>query len=159
MSLIKEPDISLSIDDILSLFSLVIEQITRYNIDQTEAAIYSSFILNTAHPLFELSMEDYLSRITTSFSLDKEILILSMMLLDRFMLMNPLYQFTERTMHKTIFLCMMETIKFTDDNGYTNLSFAEVGQFTPEELLEMEICFMDKIEYNMFIKEEEYIQY
>lgn len=53
----------------------------------------------------------------------------------------------------------METIKFTDDNGYTNLSFAEVGQFTPEELLEMEICFMDKIEYNMFIKEEEYIQY
>lgn len=80
MSLIKEPDISLSIDDILSLFSLIIEQITRYNIDQTESSIYSSFTLKTDHPLFELSMEDYLSRITTSFSLDKETLILSMML-------------------------------------------------------------------------------
>ena len=159
MSVIKDTDISLSFDDILSLFSLIIEQITKYNIDQPESTIYSSFTLKEDHPLFELSMEDYLNRITTSLSLDKETLILSMMLLDRFMLMNPLYHFTEKTMHKTIFLCIMETIKFTDDNGYTNLSFAEVGQFTPEELLEMEVCFMDKIEYNMFIKEEDYIQY
>ena len=147
MSVIKDTDISLSFDDILSLFSLIIEQITKYNIDQPESSIYSSFTLKEDHPLFELSMEDYLNRITTSFSLDKETLILSMMLLDRFMLMNPLYHFTEKTMHKTIFLCIMETIKFTDDNGYTNLSFAEVGQFTPEELLEMEVLSLKRDEH------------
>ena len=80
MSVIKDTDISLSFDDILSLFSLIIEQITKYNIDQPESSIYSSFTLKEDHPLFELSMEDYLNRITTSFSLDKETLILSMML-------------------------------------------------------------------------------
>lgn len=157
MSTIKET--KLSIDDLLSLFSSIIEKITKYNISQLESIDYSSFILNDNNPLFKISMEEYLNHITISFSLEKETLILSMMLLDRFMSMNPQFHFTERTMHKTIFLCIMETIKFTDDNGFTNLAFAKVGQYTPEELLSMEIVFMDKIQYDMFIKEEDYVQY
>jgi hypothetical protein len=53
----------------------------------------------------------------------------------------------------------METNKFYDDNSFSNKDFSAIGGIPSDELLMLEIVFMQMIEYQMHISEERYMSY
>ena len=58
-----------------------------------------------------------------------------------------------------MFLCIMSTNKFYDDNSYSNKDFSIIGGIPTGELLELEIEFMDMLQYNLFIDEAKFANY
>lgn len=55
------------------------------------------------------------------------------------------------------FLCLMEAQKFYDDESFTNKDYAKVCGVSPNELLLLETEFMDLIEFNLFIQDNDFI--
>lgn len=57
------------------------------------------------------------------------------------------------------FLCLMESQKFHDDENYSHKDYAKVSGVSPKELLKLELEFMELVNFNMFIKDDEYEAY
>jgi hypothetical protein len=105
----------------------------------------------------KMEIDEFIERIINYLKIDKTLLVLSMMMLDKILANN--FILTERNVHKVIFICFMETQKFFEDENYKNSDYAKVCGISVNELLLMEVSFMELINYNMFVKEEEYIEY
>ena len=159
MILNSESDKLQSLQELISLCSNIIDRIAVFEPLESPPIEYSSFVLPSTDKNYSLPIKNYLLKIATVLDLDKETMILSMMLLDRLLKMNSLFKLNDLTMHKTIFMCIMETVKFNDDNGFTNSSFALAGGYEPSELLQMEIDFLGLIEYNLNFGEKDFYSY
>lgn len=105
----------------------------------------------------KMEIDEFIERIVNYLNIDNTLLVLSMMMLDKILANN--FILTERNAHKVIFICFMETQKFFEDENYKNSDYAKVCGISVNELLLMEVSFMELINYNMFVKEEEYIEY
>ena len=105
----------------------------------------------------KMEIDEFIERIVNYLNIDNTLLVLSMMMLDKILANN--FILTERNVHKVIFICFMETQKFFEDENYKNSDYAKVCGISVNELLLMEVSFMELINYNMFVKEEEYIEY
>lgn len=147
------------LDEMISLCSSIIDRIILYEPLETPPIEYSTFVLPSTDKNYSIPIKNYLLKIAKLLDIDKETMILSMMLLDRLLKMNSLFILDNLTIHKTIFMCIMETIKFNDDNGYTNSSFAQAGGYEPSELLQMEIDFLGLIGYNLNFEEADFYNY
>ena len=79
------------------------------------------------------------------------------MILDK--ILSNKFILTENNAHKMIFMCFMETQKFYEDESYKNKDYANVCSVNVDELLLMEVSFMEIINYNMFIKDEDFQNY
>lgn len=88
---------------------------------------------------------------------DENVLILSMMNLDKFLKKDLVI--TEKNVHKVIFVCMMETQKFWNDESYSNKDYAKVCGISPEELFRLEYEFLSKFDFDLNIKEEDFFTY
>ncbi len=53
----------------------------------------------------------------------------------------------------------MEVQKFYNDANFTNKNFAKLCGMSTEELLELELKFLDFIDYNMNILDDDYFKY
>ena len=53
----------------------------------------------------------------------------------------------------------METQKFYEDENFKNKDYALVCGVSVDELLLMEVSFMELINFNLFIKDEDYQNY
>lgn len=105
----------------------------------------------------KMEIEEFIERIVNYLKIDNSLLVLSMMILDKILSNN--FILTEKNVHKIIFMCFMETQKFFEDENYNNSDYAKVCGVSINELLLMEVSFMELINFNMFIKEEDYIKY
>ena len=84
-------------------------------------------------------------------------MILAMMNLDKILAKN--FVITEKNVHKTFFICMMEVHKFLNDVTFRNNDYAKLCGISTKELLQLELEFMDFVDYNMNITEENYFAY
>ena len=84
-------------------------------------------------------------------------MILAMMNLDKILAKN--FVLTEKNVHKTFFICMMEVHKFFNDVTFRNNDYAKLCGISTKELLQLELEFMDFVDYNMNITEENYFAY
>ena len=53
----------------------------------------------------------------------------------------------------------METQKYYDDESFTNKVYAKTCGISTEELLELELEFMNYIDFKIYIKDEEFYKY
>lgn len=88
---------------------------------------------------------------------DENLMILSMMIFDK--ILAKKFVVTEKNIHKIFFLCMMEVQKYYNDVPFTNKDCAELSGLSTKELLDLELEFMNYIDYDMNITEENYIKY
>ena len=103
-------------------------------------------------------IENFIIRCIQLLDIEEEILILSMMALDKLLKNN--FLLCENNLHKVIFICIMETHKYYNDNDYiSNTDYSKVCGISTDELLKMELEFMNIIDFNMNINEEDYIKY
>jgi len=107
--------------------------------------------------LDKYDMEDFIYRCYKMLGFDSNLLILSMMNLDK--LLTNKFILTSTNIHKIFFTCMMETQKYYDDESFTNKVYAKTCGISTKELLELELEFMNYIDFNIYIKDEDFFQY
>ena len=107
--------------------------------------------------LDDLSIENFVILCYKSLGFDEHMLILSMMYFDKILAKD--FILTEKNIHKTFFICMMEVQKYYNDVPFTNKDFAKLIGISTEELLELELEFLEIVDYNMNIPEEKYLEY
>ena len=105
----------------------------------------------------ELSVVDFVILCYKSLNFDAHMMILAMMNLDKILAKN--FILTEKNVHKTFFICMMEVHKFFNDVTFRNNDYAKLCGISTKELLQLELEFMDFVDYNMNITEENYFAY
>lgn len=60
---------------------------------------------------------------------------------------------------RVIFLCLMETQKFFDDESFTNKAYAKIGNIDVYELLNLEIELLKSVQFDLSISYDDYIIY
>ena len=107
--------------------------------------------------LDKYDIEDYIILSYKKLGFSTNLLILTMMNLDKLLANN--FILTSENVHKVFFLCMMETQKYYDDEFFKNKDYSKVSGISTKELLELELEFLNNINFNIFIKDDDYIQY
>ena len=105
----------------------------------------------------KMKFETFIEKIVYILDFDDNLLILSLMVLDKFLSSKIIL--SESNVHKIFFICIMETHKFFDDNTFTNKDYAKMCGVSVDELLKMEIYFLESINFNLFIKDDEFKKY
>ena len=105
----------------------------------------------------KMKFETFIERIVYILDFDDNLLILSLMVLDKFLTSKIIL--SESNVHKVFFTCLMETHKFFDDNTFTNKDYAKMCGVSVDDLLKMEIYFLESINFNLFIKDDDFIKY
>lgn len=105
----------------------------------------------------KLDIEDFIINYYKKMDFNSYLLILAMMNLDKLLSKN--FILTDTNIHKVFFICMMETQKYYEDENFTNKDYAKICGITTDELLELELEFLNYLDFNIFIKDEEYFKY
>ena len=105
----------------------------------------------------KMKFETFIEKIVYILDFDDNLLILSLMVLDKFLTSKIIL--SESNVHKVFFTCLMETHKFFDDNTFTNKDYAKMCGVSVDDLLKMEIYFLESINFNLFIKDDEFKKY
>ena len=107
--------------------------------------------------LDKYDFEDYIIQAYKKLGFSTNLLILSMMNLDKLLANN--FILTSENVHKVFFLCMMETQKYYDDENFKNKYYSKVSGISTKELLELELEFLNNINFNIFIDVDDYNKY
>ena len=107
--------------------------------------------------LDDLSIENFVILCYKSLGLDDHMLILSMMYFDK--ILAKKFILTENNIHKVFFICMMEVHKFYSDVVFPNKDYAKLCGINTEELLELELEFLNYLDFNMNISEDDFFAY
>ncbi|KRX01571.1 Cyclin-like protein [Pseudocohnilembus persalinus] len=108
----------------------------------------------------KITLEKYMERIK-KFAIINEnyYFITALIYLERIVAKNQSnIQLTPFTVHRLLFVAVLTAIKFSNDNNYQNVYYAKVGGIKLQDLNKMEVEFLDLIEYNLLVSEEEYNQ-
>ena len=90
--------------------------------------------------------------------INDNLLVLIMMYIDK-IVENGNFILCEKNINKLFYTCLMITQKYYEDNSYNNKSYAKFVGISCEELLQMEIEFMNMINFKLFIKDEDFEKY
>jgi len=100
-----------------------------------------------------ISLNDYMKRIRHFTECSNEILVISLIYLERIL---EKHHFNKEKMnfHKLIFLALLAAIKYQEDDIHTNTYYARVGGVKGDDLFNLELEFLELIEFNLFVDEK-----
>ena len=176
----KDEDKSMNSKDTLNAVFMILNKILEYtkDLDENNPSVFDHYhqhshendksSLSTSYSdtsssgdfcceLDKYDIEDFVYRCYKMLGFDSNLMILSMMNLDK--LLANKFILNSTNAHKAFFTCMMETQKYYDDESFTNKVYAKICGISMEELLELELEFMKYIEFNIYIKDEEFFKY
>ena len=90
--------------------------------------------------------------------INDNLLVLIMMYIDK-IIANGKFILCEKNINKLFYTCLMITQKYYEDNSFNNKAYANLVGINCEELLKMEMEFMNMINFELFIKGEEFEKY
>lgn len=100
-----------------------------------------------------LSIEDYIKRLITSLDISKNLIIVSLIYIDRLKI-----KFNYDNGHKLILISLLIANKFLEDDNMNNNYWAACGGISLNHINKLEIKFIKKINYMLYIQEEEFIK-
>lgn len=104
----------------------------------------------------KITIVDFFDRILKYCKLDEASFIAMMIYLDR---ACGFIDLTKFNVHKIILGSMICAIKYTHDEIYANSFYARVGGINLHEMNIIEVAFLELIDFELYIKEEEYTKY
>ena len=131
-----------------SIFDLTLNQLSDTDSESEES---EEDLIN------KINLDNYIEKIVKHLDFDEHLLILSLMNLDKFLASN--FVLSELNIQKVFFVCSMVTQKFYDDEIFTTKDYAKLCNVSVNELLEMEIYFLNSINFNLFIKDDDFNKY
>ena len=153
----SSPSNDLLIQSISKTLSLILEQNKKLN-DYNQIVMLQSKMVFSAHSIPKISLFDYLTRIQTYSSIEAPTLICSLIYIDRICDIAGI-TLTYYNIHRILFAAVLTSIKYNEDVFYDNNYYAQVAGVRTKELKMIEYNFLELIEFNLFILEEEYLKY
>jgi len=172
----EQMNYSMDINELLNVMIVIIDKILGYtsNLSIQQASIFDSCPKNfskdtpgdntdnnstdeNSSNAEDCSIEILIIKYYKEFEFSPNLLILSLMNLDK--LLDSKFILSSNNVQKVLFICMMITQKYYDDVNYKNKDYADFFGITTEELLRLELEFLNYIDFKIFIHPEEYNKY
>lgn len=113
---------------------------------------FSSYTIPT------ITLKEYLTRIQIYSGVESSTLILSLILIDKMCKKSGIL-LTYFNIHRILFSSLLISIKFNEDSFFNNTFYSQIAGVKPEELQLLEYTFLEYNDFNVFVKDFEYIQY
>ena len=144
---------NLNLDDIItymsSYFTHIIKYNKKHNIKAIKDVFYSKKIPN-------LLIEDFIKRIIKYTNIEKDTLISSFIYINKF-IYNEKYIIGLNNIYRLIIASCTIAIKFHEDSNFTNSYYGKIGGLSLKEINIIEYYFYSKINFEMYIYENDYI--
>jgi hypothetical protein len=103
----------------------------------------------------EISIEKFIERLAKYTLIEESTLIISLMYIDRYCdcSKNKLSMFN---IHRLLIISVLLSIKFNEDENFSNEHYCKVGGIKVEEMIALELEYLKSIEWNIFVKSEDY---
>lgn len=105
-----------------------------------------------------ISIEDYISRLVKFTQVETSTLIISLLYLDK-ITKNKDIILCQKNIHRFILASIVLSAKFNEERHLKNSSYAKIGGISKEEMMNLELSFMDYINNRFFVDENEYEKY
>ena len=99
----------------------------------------------------DISLYEYLIRIISYSNCEENTLILSLIYIDK---ISKIKQLNKFNIYKILFTSILISLKFYEDEIFTNSYYSQIAGVSEKELIIMEYDFYILLNFNLFIKEE-----
>ena len=150
----------IEINNIVNAVSEILKQIIENNNEQP----IKNDSIRKKHPSLysevppKISIYEYVSRIQKYCAIEKNIIILGLIYIDRICDINRL-RLTNYNIHRILFISILIALKYNEDSIYSNKYYSEVAGVSLKELNSMEISFLELLDFKLFVSEEEFKKY
>ena len=117
-----------------------------------------SKLVFSANSIPGISINDYLIRIQTYSGIEKSTLILSLILIDHLCRKSELI-LSYYNIHRVLFGSILISIKFNEDSYYDNKFYSEIAGVKLKELQNIEECFFEMSDFDVYVDQQEFEQY
>ena len=141
----------------------IFDTFPQNNIDLTLSTTNSSSFSESSEDNFQLNeiitydLNNFIRAFAFKFQFNDNLLILSLMNIDKILAKN--FIITENNIKNLFLISMIETQKFYEDESFGNNLYAKFARINTNQLLEMEIEFLEIIDYKIFVPEEKFFNY
>ena len=150
----------IEINNIVNAVSEILKQIIENNNEQP----IKNDSIRKKHPSLysevppKISIYEYVSRIQKYCAIEKNIIILGLIYIDRICDINRL-RLTNYNIHRILFISILIALKYNEDSIYSNKYYSEVAGVSLKELNSMESSFLELLDFKLFVSEEEFKKY
>ena len=148
-------DSNASFTHISTIHPTLIKSITKNIFSLLQPCVTPKQTPFTAPFLPNISIYDYITRIVEYTHIEKETLITSLIYINRFCTKTN-FQITEYEIHRLLLTAIILSIKYNEDEIYSQTHFAEVGGIEVTELNQLEYHFVEGIDFSFYVSESEY---
>ena len=147
--------------DLINSISKTLETILEKN---KQLSNYKEIIKNQSKMYFSsytiptISIKEYLIRIQIYSGIENSTLILSLILIDKMCKRSGIL-LTYFNIHRILFSSLLISIKYNEDSFFNNTFYSQIAGVKPEELQLLEYTFLEYNDFNVFVKDFEYVQY
>lgn len=117
-----------------------------------------SHIIGGSSALDNYDFEDLFKFCIKMLKINDNILVLIMMYIDKIISKGNFIVCNENV-NKLFYTCIMITQKYYEDNSLNNKTYADLVGINYDDLLKMEMEFMKLVNFELFIKEEDFQKY
>ena len=150
----------IEINNIVNAVSEILKQIIENNNEQP----IKNDSIRKKHPSLysevppKISIYEYVSRIQKYCAIEKNIIILGLIYIDRICDINRL-RLTNYNIHRILFISILIALKYNEDSIYSNKYYSEVAGVSLKELNSMESSFLELLDFKLYVSEEEFKKY
>ena len=103
------------------------------------------------------TLTDYFYFWVKKFEFGEDLLILTMMNIDK--ILAKQFILNSDNVKNILFTCMVVTQKYYEDVIFNDKDYSKIGGYKTEDLINMEVEFLELLDFSLHIKEEEFIKY
>jgi len=107
----------------------------------------------------QISIQGYVSRISKYSQCNAQSFILALIYIDRLIQRNPSFLITSLNAHRLFITAIVAAAKFSSDFFFKNSFYAKVGGISTPELNELELEFLFRTHFDLFVKKDTFCQY
>lgn len=146
-----EADAPRTENNYLYCIGIVLNQIIK--MQKTQRGRVTSF---HASEIPNISINKYIERIGKYVGCSNECYVLLIIYIDRIIKLHTDITLSLLCIHRIIITAVMVAAKFFDDVYYSNEFYAKVGGVTTEEINELEIYFLNLLDFHLYVSSQEY---
>ena len=105
----------------------------------------------------QYNFEDLFKFCVKKLKINDNLLILIMMNIDKIISNGVIINY--ENINRLFYTCLMITQKYYEDNSFNNKIYADLVGISCDELLNMEMEYMKFIDFELFIKDDEFTKY
>eukprot|EP00190_Bangiopsis_sp_CCMP1999_P003682 CAMPEP_0198729306 /NCGR_PEP_ID=MMETSP1475-20131203/16865_1 /TAXON_ID= ORGANISM="Unidentified sp., Strain CCMP1999" /NCGR_SAMPLE_ID=MMETSP1475 /ASSEMBLY_ACC=CAM_ASM_001111 /LENGTH=197 /DNA_ID=CAMNT_0044491911 /DNA_START=235 /DNA_END=828 /DNA_ORIENTATION=+ len=136
-----------------ALYSVVMDMVQR-NDTATHLHDHSSMFYASRVPA--IALRDYLRRIFKYSQCTSGCYVAALVYLQRIAKRDPSLRMNSLNVHRLIITAVVLAVKFHEDSYFSNSFYARVGGVSLEEFNQLEIAFLEFIDFRLYVSTEEY---